>query len=309
MGTIDLNLVRAAVAVHETASFSAAATRLGVPRSTVSRSVAALEDALGVRLFQRTTRKVATTAAGLSVIDRMAPALANLEASLSDVPEHREEPTGTLRITATADLATVVMAEVVARFVTRYPEVRVEVEASNEHLDLIRGNLDLALRVALEPLRQSALIARKVGTISLRLYASPQYLARRGVPRSDKELFEHDMVAFKGMPLIARAWNASQRAAFKKLVPRIDCNDMFFAREALRAGAGIGALPTFLTDGDLQSGALVRVLPQWSSQVGHVYVVHPGKKHVPRRVTAFRELLLETLQRRPLSNDGDSPVR
>ncbi|MFT3928447.1 MAG: LysR family transcriptional regulator [Myxococcales bacterium] len=103
MGTIDLNLVRAAVAVHESGSFSGAAARLGVPRSSVSRSVAALEDALGLRLFQRTTRKVATTQAGLSLIDRVKPALANLEAGLSDVPERQEEPSGTLRITATAD--------------------------------------------------------------------------------------------------------------------------------------------------------------------------------------------------------------
>jgi DNA-binding transcriptional LysR family regulator len=202
MATIDLNLVRAFVTVHEAGSFSAAASRLGVPRSTVSRAVSALEDSLGVLLFHRTTRKVATTAAGLALFDRVAPPLATLDASLSDLPDREEEPSGTLRVTTTGDLGTAVLAEVVTRFTARYPDTQVEVHLSTDVVDLIRTGFDLALRISRGSLGDSSLIARKVGMVLFQLYASPSYLARRGTPRTPADLSERDWVAFRGAPAL-----------------------------------------------------------------------------------------------------------
>lgn len=294
---IDLNLVRAFVGVHETGSFSAAAERLGVPRSTVSRAVSSLEDSTGTLLFHRTTRKVTTTAAGVALFDRVAPSLTTLETSLSDLPETVEAPAGTLRLTTSVDLGTTVLAEAVARFTTRYPAVDVDVHLSSTVVDLAQGGFDLALRFARKTLRDSSLIAQKVGVVAFQLYASPAYLARRGTPRSIADLGAHDTVALAG--------STTSVEPATKLAPlagaRTVCDDKFFARELLRAGGGIGLLPSYLADDDVASGALVRVLPRWELERGAVFVVQPSRKHVPRRVTAFRDLLLEMFRQRPLS--------
>jgi len=296
MAPIDLNLVRAFVAVHEGGSFSAAGERLGVPRSTVSRAVAALEQSLDVLLFHRTTRRVTTTAAGRALHERLSPPLLALEASLSDLPETKDEPAGTLRLTTTTELGSTVVAEAIARFTALHPKVDVDLHLDNRVVDLARGGFDLALRVSSGPLRVSSLIARKLGNLSLQLYSSPAYLTRRGMPRSSSELAGHDLIGLRGAPPMPLA------SSSKGQVPRsrIDCDDMLVARALIRAGGGIGMLFSFLADGDMTEGRLVRVLPDWLAHAGAVHLVYPSRRHVPHRVTAFRDLVVEMLRRRPL---------
>lgn len=299
MATIDLNLARAFVAVHDRGSFSSAAEALNVPRSTISRAIAALEAELGVRLFHRTTRKVAVTTAGAGLYGRVAPSLAGLEAALTDLPEREEEPSGLLRVTTTVDLGTTVLAEAVTRFTTRYPHTEVELHLGNRFVDLTKEGFDLALRVAAVGLADSTLVARRMGGLTLQLYASPSYLARRGTPRARADLAEHDWVGFRNASLLF-----GKRKLPTAARPRITCDDAFCMRELLRQGAGIAALPTFVADRDVASGALVRVMPKVRVELGGVYLVHPGKKHVPRKVTAFRDLLVEMLRQRPLSESA-----
>jgi DNA-binding transcriptional LysR family regulator len=157
-------------------------------------------------------------------------------------------------------------------------------------VDLARGGFDLGLRFAPGPLRGTAMVARKLGTISFRLYAAPTYLGRRGTPRTLDELRKHDGVLIGGglreLPLI----------------PRTVCDDKLFARAALQAGAGIGLLPSFLAEPSVASGSLVRVLPRWESKRGVVYLVQPSRQHVPLRVSAFREVLLHLLRQAPLAS-------
>lgn len=286
---IDLNLVRAFVGVHEAGSFSAAALRLGVPRSTVSRAVAALEASTGLQLFLRTTRTVTTTAAGAALFERVAPSLATLEHSLSDLPEAAEAPSGTLKLTTSVDLGTTVLAEAVARFTARHPEVRVQVHLGAAVVDLARGGFDLALRFAAGPLRGASLVARRLGAVTLRLYAAPAYLARRGAPRQLADLHDHEIVGLPGLPDLPLP------------AARTVCDDKFFAREVARAGGGVTLLPSYLADADLAAGTLARVLPRWELRRGAVFLVRPERKHVPRRVSAFSELLLEMFRQRPLS--------
>ncbi|MET0283586.1 MAG: LysR family transcriptional regulator [Polyangiales bacterium] len=298
MATIDLNLVRALVAVHESGSFSGAATRLGVPRSTVSRAVSALEDTLGVLLFQRTTRQVVTTPAGVALVDRVRPSLTGLERALADVPEADEEPTGTLRITTTADLGATFLADVVTRFVARYPQVDVQVHLNTSLVDLVAGGFDLALRIANGPQRDSSLVVRKVGAVKFQLFAAASYLARRGAPRNADDLNAHELVWLPGAP-----WPFRERGRKRTptVTPRVQADEMFFMRALIRAGSGIGGLPSFLAADDLTAGTLVRVLPRYSFETGTVYFAHPARKHVPRRVTVFQELALEMLRRGPLA--------
>lgn len=287
--SIDLNHLRAFVAVHTLGSFSAAAERLGVPRSTVSRSVAALEAALGARLLHRTTRKVSTSSAGLALYDSVGQSLGTLESSLAELPGQSEVPTGTLRVTTTGDLGVAVLAEATARYLHRYPGTRVEANLSTSVVDLVRDGFDLALRVTGGRLRGSSLVVQRVGSYALCLYASPSYLARRREPRTTSELLEHEFVGLR--PALV---------GLKGVVSRVDSNDFFFYRELLVTGAGIGLLPSFFAASAVASGALVRVLPRWVAPSGSVHIVQPSRRHQPRKVTAFRELLLETLRHRPL---------
>lgn len=298
MAPIDLNLLRAFVAVYDAGSFSGAASRLGVPRSTISRSVATLEDAVGAQLFHRTTRKVSTTAEGRALYDRTAPSLSVLARALSEVPRGQEQPTGTLRVTAPADLGRTLLADAATRFIARYPATKLELHLTNRVVDLVREGFDLALRISSRPLRDSSHIARKVGTIAMHLYAAPSYLARRGTPRSPEELTGHDLISLLGSG--PQSLTSGEHRTTVTIAGRIQVDDMLFTREVVRAGAGIAALPSFLAASELAQGTLVRVLPKWATDSGTVFLVHPEGKNLPARVTAFKLLLLELLRQHPL---------
>ncbi|AKU96652.1 Transcriptional regulator, LysR family [Labilithrix luteola] len=300
MGSIDLNLVRTFATVFETGSFSVAAKRLGIPRSTVSRSIAALEESVGATLFHRTTRKVDPSQEGRQLFDRVAGSLAGLEAALGDMPERREEPSGTLTLTATVDIATTLLAEASVRMTARWPHVRVETIVTSAMLDLAKEGVDLALRISGPSLRGNALIARKAGEIRFHAFASPSYLARRGTPRTPEELADHDWVGFRGVG----------KSKFGRALARLDigskgrcilADDVNFVREVLRLGGGIGIMPSFLADEDVRNGTLVRLLPKWTVLTSSLYLVQPTRKHVPARVSVFKELLVELLRQRPLS--------
>lgn len=294
MATIDLNQLRTFLDVHQTGSFSLAAAKAGVPRSTVSRAVASLERSLGVRLLHRTTRRVSTTAAGEALAQRATAPLTALEGSLESLPERGAEPSGLLRVTSTVDIGTTLLVDAVRRFTARWPTVEVELHLTNELVDLVGRGFDLAVRALARPARDSSLVARKVGRLALGLYASPAYLARRGTPRREEDLAHHEGVRFgrdrRMVPSLAGA--------------RVAADDMLVTREMLRAGVGIGMLPSFLAEPDVATGALARVLPRWDLREGHVYVVVPSQRQLAPKVRAFRELLIELLRQWPLAREG-----
>ena len=293
--SVDLNLLRVFGALYETGSFSGAAARLGVPRSTVSRAIAALEDALGEQLVHRTTRTVTITEDGKELYDRVAPSLAALGAALADRPEHRDEPAGLLKVTATPDIASILLAEAAVRFTARYPATQVQILATTRLLDLVRDGVDLAFRIANPRQTSSTLITQRVGTFTWQLFAAPTYLARRGMPRTQADLVDHEWIGFKDI----------QRAPY--LVPRelgegrIVTDDVFVSRELVRRGGGVGGLPAFLAAEDLQAGTLVAVLPKLTLVRAQVNLVQPSRKHVASRVTAFKQLVAELLRQRPLT--------
>jgi DNA-binding transcriptional LysR family regulator len=293
MAPIDLNLVRAFVEVFDTLSFSKAALRLGVPRSTVSRSILALERALKTELFRRTTRSVAATPEGVALYDHLLPSLQAIDRALEDTPRQQEKPTGTLKITATNDIGLALLTEATARFIARYPEVNCEVVLTPRVVDLVRENFDLAIRVAGRTLKSSsALQARKIATIRGEYFASPTYLARHGTPKSRAELAGHRHIAFRGAP---------GQTQLNDAPARVLTDDLLFARDVARHDGGIAVLPTFMADEDVTAGTLVRLLPYDDEFTGTVWLVQPRLKNVPARVIAFRSMLLEFLRHRPLS--------
>lgn len=237
------------------------------------------------------------------MFERSAPALALLEGAISDVVSREQAPSGTLRLTSAVDFGSAVLAEVVARFCARYPRMHVEMHLTSSFVDLVRDSFDAAVRITSGTLRGGSLTARKLGALRIGLYASPAYLARRGAPRSPAELEEHDFVGFRGAPPKLYSANASFTVKTK---PRLTCDDMFFTRELVKNGAGIAAMPSFVADSALANGDLARVLPRWNADTGRVYLVYPTTKHLPLRVAAFRDVLVEALRQRPLAPEADS---
>jgi DNA-binding transcriptional LysR family regulator len=292
---MDLNLLTLFDAIARTRSFSAAAKELGIPKSSASRGLARLEDELGVQLLFRTTRQVSLTAAGTGLYDRMTPLLRSVKAALGELPEREEEPSGAIKVTAPVDLGVLFLAEVLTRYTARYPSVSVDLHLTGRVVDLVAEGFDVALRVATR-LQDSSLIVRRAAPILLHLFASPLYLARRGTPRSEADLADHDRVVFRSGPERLRV--AAPRQAPAARPARIVCDDLLFVRDAVRAGAGVGLLPTFVAQADVVAGRLVRILPRFERPAGHLHIVTPAAKHVPRKVTAFRELVLEMLRER-----------
>lgn len=296
---MDLDLLRVFEAVARSASFSAAARRLGMPKSSVSRAVARLEAELGVQLLFRTTRQVSPSAAGKALYDRVAPLLGSLQAALGEMPEREEQPSGVLRVTAPVDLGVLFLAEVMTRYTARYPAVSVDLHLTGRVVDLVAEGFDVALRAAAS-LKDSTLVVRKAAPIAAQLFASPLYLARRGAPRTEADLAGHEWVVFRSGSQKLRL--AAPPPAAPPPRGRIVCDDLLFARDAVRAGGGIGLLPTFVAGPDVAAGTLVRVLPRYERHGANLYIVSPAARHVPRKVTAFRDLVLEVLRARPLAS-------
>lgn len=287
--TIDLDLLSTFVAVAEAASFSVVAARLRVSKGTVSRKIARLEALVGTPLLHRTTRRVGMSTAGVALFERIAPHLAALRLAVGALPERQSAPSGVLRVTAPTDLGVVLVPELVTRYTTRYPAVRVEVHLTQRQVDLVGEGFDVAIRAAARGVKDSSLTMRRLSAAEFLAYASPVYVARRGSPRELADP-EHDWVGFRpAQKLLGFA------ASYK---PRISCDDLFFAREAIRLGAGVGVLPTFMADPLAATGELVRVLPSYRVRTPGFVLLYPSRGSVPVKVTAFRDVLLEMLETR-----------
>lgn len=294
---MDLDHLRTFLSVAETGGVTAAARRLGLPKSSVSRGLAAAERAVGAQLVERSSRAVRLTAAGRRLHERASPLLAALEAAVAGAaPEPEARPAGVLRVTTTVDFGTAVLADVVARFVARHPAVEVDMHLTNDVVDLTTGGFDAALRLSARALGRGALRARRVSPLRLQLFAAPEYLARRGSPRAPDELSEHDGIVYGDAKLLALDGPAGRvRVSVRR---RVATNDMFFAREVARAGTGIALLPSFLAEDDVRDGRLARVLPSYARPTGFVWFVWPGGDDAPLRVRAFRDFVVEALGRR-----------
>ncbi len=296
MAPIDLNLLRSFTALYETGSFTGAARKLGVPRSTVSRAIAALEEQLGEELVHRTTRTVAISEEGKELFDRVSPSLAAIGSALADRSTRQDEVTGLVRLTATQDVSAALLSEAATRFTVRYPGTQVEIVATTDIKDLTRDGIDLALRIVKARLPDSTTLAQRIGSIRWQIFAAPSYLARHGTPRTIRDLHDHDWVGFRGVTAVPKNNIPGRRFSDGRIV----VDDVFVARDILRRGGGLGGLPSFLAAEDVQAGLLVPLLPKLSLINANVFLLQPARKHIAPRVAAFKQLLLELLRQRPL---------
>jgi DNA-binding transcriptional LysR family regulator len=286
----DLNDLAMFVRVVERGSFAGAARELGVPTSTASRAVARLEADAKVRVLQRTTRAVKPTAEGRDLFESVAPAVQSLRAAARGLEATTQNASGRLRVSVPTDLASSFLAPVLAAFAERYPLVDLDLSLTNAHVNVVGEGFDVALR-ATTKLESSSLVARKLGEIEHRLYASPTYLAKHGAPATPKELASHALVLFRSKDL-RRTWQLSGSAPID-VRGRIGGDDFVFVRAMILAGAGIGLLPFVNAAADEEAGRLVRVLPALHAKGATLYLLYPSAKNVPARVTAFREHVAE----------------
>jgi DNA-binding transcriptional LysR family regulator len=281
--------------VVDDGSFSRAAQRVGLPKSTLSRRIALLESQLGERLLLRTTRKLTVTDFGHSVLEHARQVAAEVEAA-AELAQHRQaEPNGRLRISMPADLANVVLNQMLADFIARHPAISLELDLTPRRVDLIGENFDLALRMG-DLADDATLAARRVASFSVGLYASPAYLKRRGVPPEPEALMEHDALRLLLRDGEPAPWVLTRGPARWEGIPpgRATANSPELLMRLARAGAGIAAVNDHFAMADVERGVLVPVLEEWSLPPAAAWAVFPGRRLMPARTRVFLDALQDT---------------
>jgi DNA-binding transcriptional LysR family regulator len=294
MTTIDLNRIAVFVRVVEAGSFTAASKTLGVPVSSVSRSLAHLESDLGVRLLHRTTRKLSLTDSGQHFFQRMQTVVSETEEATRAVTGFASSPRGLVRITAPPGLGGARLPRLIAKLTRMHPGLSIELKLTNHFVDLVAEGFDLAVRGGI--MADSSLVSRKISGSVLGIFAAPDYLDRRGKPRTPADLLKHDCLCYG---------DRSGRLPWRLTGPKgehtvavsgpIVCDDMVFLAGAAIAGGGLALLPIELTGDAVRSRKLVRVLPRHGYVGGGIYLLWPSQKLLPARVVVVRDFLLEEL--------------
>ena len=273
-------------------SFSRAAERLGLPKSTVSRRVSALEGQLGERLLLRTTRKLTVTDFGLAVLEHARHVAEDVAAAEALAQNRQLEPAGRLRLTMPSDLANVVLAPFLAEFALSYPAISLEIDLSARFVDLIGENFDLAIRMG--DLRDDAsLAARKIAVFSVSLYAAPGYLARSGTPSEPEALMEHDALRVLARDGDAMRWVLTRGEERWEGIPpgRATANSPELLMRMALGGSGITVVNDHFASPYLQRGELVQVLPDWRLPPVAAWAVFPGRRLMPARTRVFLDAL------------------
>ncbi|MTV40656.1 LysR family transcriptional regulator [Duganella radicis] len=279
--------------IVECGSFSLAAERVQLPKSTVSRRITLLEGKLGERLLQRTTRKLVLTEFGASLLEH-ARKVADETDAAGALAQHRQgAPSGLLRVSMPADFANVAMTAVLARFMDRYPGISLELDLSPRRVDLMAEGFDLAIRMGNLP-DDASLAARRITFSSLALYASPKYTNLRGLPEHPDDLFKHDLLSLPPRVNGLIRWHLLRgKTSWERELPvRLLANSPELLVRMAATGIGIGASTEAIARPYVQTGALVRVLPEWGFPQVTGWAVFPGRRLMPAKTRA----LLDTLE-------------
>ena len=271
-------------------SFASAARLIGASPSAVSKSVARLEQRLGVRLLQRSTRTLSPTAEGAAYYERVAPHLRAIEEA-EDIVQVPENVRGLLRVTAPTTFGRPLIAAWAHSFLKRYPDIKLDLSVTDRRVDLIRESFDIALRIG--ELQDTNLVGRSLGVLRYVLAASPQYLERRGTPKSVDDLKQHACLRY----LLAGRPVPFTFADGTRIVPEgpFDTDDAQYLIEAAVEGAGITQFMRLAIEADLAAGRLRIVLPESPMFTTPVFVLHPFGRQLPLRARLFIDFLVEVI--------------
>ncbi|WP_421222056.1 LysR family transcriptional regulator [Aeromonas enteropelogenes] len=287
MNNIELELMGLFATVVEQGSFTRAAEVLGMPKSSVSQKISRLESRLGVRLLQRTTRRLSLTPQGEVYVEHCQGLLTLARSANLAMARLRSAPAGRVRITAPEATGTLLLGPILAEFRALYPEVVLELTLSDDQLDLVGEGYDLALRAA--PLKDSSLICRRIGEVARYLVASPGYLARHGMPQRLAELAHHVCLVHTALPV----WPL-QEGGWR---PQGACvsNSLLALRELALHDGGIALLPQHVCESGLASGKLQKILPMIPIPTNPFYLIYPSREHLAPALRSLMDFVAERL--------------
>ncbi len=291
--------------VADAGSFSAAARDLGLSKAAVSKHVRSLEDRLGVRLLNRTTRRLSLTEEGRTYHDWCNRIGSDVEEAELSVRRLQSEPRGTLRLNAPMSFGILHLGAVLPDFLDRYPDLTVDLSLNDRYVDLVDEGYDVAVRIG--ELTDSSLIARKFATTRRVLCAAPAYLARRGTPKSPRDLAGHNCLSYSYMRLRPGEWQLAgpDGSAPVRVAGNLSANNGDVIRAALVAGTGIAWQPSFIVGDDIRAGRLRPVMPDYWDEIG-IYAVYPQTRHLSAKVRAFVDFLVGRFEATPWDEFGET---
>ena len=290
--------------VAETGSFSAAGRAIGLAPSSVSRQISALEDDLGTRLFNRTTRKLHLTEAGEIYHSHTERILADIDEATAAVSELQDNPRGILRLNIPVVFGRRYIANTLPEFQERYPEVEVELQVTDHYVDLIEDGADLAIRVG--GLTNTSFIARKLVGIRRLLVASPGYIAEHGLPKKPADLLSHNCIRYRVNPGESH-WELESMKTGKltdiAVKGNLVSNNVEAINAAMLAGGGIALLPSWVVGKDIQRGDATVIMPEYHAKPtgmdSAVYAVYPYTRNVSAKVRAYIDFIAEKFKSEP----------
>ncbi len=290
-----LEAMRVFAAVVDAGSFVAASDALPMSKAAVSRHVAELESHLGVRLLNRTTRRLSLTPEGEVFHTRCKEVLASVEEAEAEITSRSGEATGLLRVNAPFTFGLLHLAPLWVAFMANHPKLTLDVTLSDRVVDLVEEGFDIAVRIARLP--DSSLVSRQIASTRLVLCASPGYLRQHGTPRHPADLAQHQVAAYSLFSMGDHwSFTGPQGPVSVKVSPRLRCNNGDTCRLAALRHQGIVLQPSFLVGPDLQAGTLVELMPEFRSIELGVYVVYPSRKFVSPKVRLLIDFLVEAFR-------------
>jgi DNA-binding transcriptional LysR family regulator len=281
------------VAVAEQRSFKKAATQLGISRPSISEMVRSLEERLGVRLLNRTTRSVALTEAGERLLADAEPILDAIDKAIDHVNALRDKPSGMLRLNMHHAVAMLVVGPLLTQFLAKYPDIKVEIAADDSNSDIISGRFDAGIRRG-DRIAKDMIAVRLLDEQRVAVVASPAYLARHPRPATPQDLLTHNCVRMR------MDWNgAIQQWEFEKDGRKVEAavdgslilNDWFLVLHAVLDGLGIGYFPEILVSSQIADGRLVRLLDGWCGHLAGVFLFYPSRRQMPGPLRAFIDFM------------------
>ena len=287
-------------AVVREGSFTRAADKLELSTSQVSKCVNRLERSLGARLLHRTTRRLSLTEAGSALYENSSTALAAIEDAKLAVSNLQGAPRGKLKISSSTAFGTMQLPRVTADLSRQYPELEVELLLEDRHIDLVREGVDVAIRITGDA-PDSGLVYRRLGPNRQVICASPDYIGRRGLPRTPADLAKHDCVAHSARST-PRVWHLSGpdgEQVSVQISGRPTINSALAVRQAALEGLGIIELNSYLVGEDIVAGRLVRVLPQYQPKELHIYAVYAERRFLAPKIRVFIDAMLARIAPEP----------
>lgn len=293
MRDIDLNRLSVFKVVVLTGSFSKAGLTLKMPKSRVSRQIAALEKEIGLPLIYRTTRSFQLTQAGKDLFQRALPALNDLESVLQNLGDGKAEMQGMIRFTVPEDVGVELMATLCHEFNLAHPRVLIDLIVDNRAVDLVKEGVDLALRIG--KVKDSSMSVKKVGEVRLELYAGHGLFQRQARPQKIEELAGFPFLSFFGSDTQTIKLKGSKSTCLLKAQPAFACNNFFVLKKRALAGDGYALLPSYIVRDEVARGELVALFKDWRFEEVSVQLLYPQQKNMPLRLRKFIDFMAQRL--------------